>query len=234
MAMAYICRRCERLYPSLVGFCWACEADNTIVPVSRRRRAAIDHEPEVATARQLAASSWTLVEVPACPGLRLLKGAFVLLYGPPGAGKSTLGLQMLGSLSGPVVAVMAEERLGPAVGERIARINSLRLREDVIVLGRCTVDDMVSQVRSSGATSMLVDSVSATTLTPEDVEHFIQRLGLRALIGVMQVTKDGKMSGVNAWRHAADAVLHVQPGGRWELVKTRFQDLAPPVTGEIF
>jgi predicted ATP-dependent serine protease len=220
----FVCHRCHTEYPEHLPFCPRCLTDGSVGPALRRRGADVDREPELTTARALAAAHWTMLEIPACAGLRVLKNALVLLYGEPGAGKSTLGLRMLDSIAGPVVAVMAEEHLGPAVGERLSRLHIRR--DDFHVLGRSSVDDLVSVVRRHHARAVLVDSLTATSLLPEDVRHLIQRLDLGALFGVLQVNKQGEMAGRKEWSHEADVVLHVD-AGRWRVEKTRFQAELP-------
>lgn len=226
--MRYHCRRCKTEFPAFVGWCPICLTDGSVGPVLHRPSADVDREPQVTTARELAAAHWTMLEIPACAGLRVLRGALVLLYGPPGAGKSTLGLRMLDSIAGPVVAVMAEEALGPAVGERLARL-AIR-RDDFVIVGRSSIDDLARTVREHRARALLIDSFSATSLLPNDARHLLQRLGLHALLGVLQVNKQGDMAGRQEWAHEADVVLRVEEG-RWHVDKTRFQADRP--TGEV-
>lgn len=228
-SVPYHCRLCKTAYPDHLPFCTVCLVDGSVGPVLRRPHAAVDAEAEVTTARALAASHWTMLEVPVCPGLHLLRGALVLLHGEPGAGKSSLGLRMLDSIEGPVVAVMAEEKLGPAVAKRLAL---LRIRRaDFHILGRSTVDDLVAVARKIKAKAVLVDSLTATSLLPDDVRHLIQRLELHALLGVLQVNKKGQMAGSKGWEHEADVILGVEQG-TWHLRKTRFQPDA--VSGAVF
>ena len=225
----YLCRLCKTEFRDHLPFCTVCLTDGSVGPVHRRRGAAIDAEAQITNARQLAAGHWSLVDVPACPGLRLVHGALVLLYGQPGAGKSTLALRMLDSIEGAVVAVMAEEHLGPAVAERLGR---LRIRRaDFHILGRASVDDLVALVRRVRARAVLVDSFTATSLLPTDARHLLQRLELDALLGVVQVTKKGQMAGPKEWEHEADAVLYIEDE-QWSLQKSRFQPDRP--TGNVF
>ena len=140
-----------------------------------------------------------------------------------------LALRMLDSIEGAVVAVMAEEHLGPAVAERLGR---LRIRRaDFHILGRASVDDLVALVRRVRARAVLVDSFTATSLLPTDARHLLQRLELDALLGVVQVTKKGQMAGPKEWEHEADAVLYIEDE-QWSLQKSRFQPDRP--TGNVF
>lgn len=155
------------------------------------------------------------------PDLRLLRGALVVVYGPPGAGKSTMLLRLLDGLKKSVVYLSAEERLGPAVGERLARVGVTRA--DFHVVGQGALDDVVTLARRVRAVALGIDSISATPMQPADLRPLAQASGVGLLAGTLQVTKAGLPAGANALLHEADVVLHVD-GMAWTVEKSRYQD----------
>lgn len=219
--MTLVCLGCSTQYDTRPAWCWTCLSQGLFVEQGRRRAAAVDGEAQVATARELAAGAWDLVSIPAYDQLRLLRGALVLVYGAPGAGKSTMALRAGASMRGPQVYLAAEERLGPTLGERLQRLGVRST--DMHVVGRASVDQLVDLCRRVHARVLLIDSVSVGQWIPSDLRHLVQRLGLDALLAVQQATKDGTASGPNTWAHEADVVVHVDDG-RWRTTKTRFQE----------
>lgn len=188
--------------------------------VPRRRTAEVDHGIEVVSARDLVKVAWDSVDVDAvCPGVRIQPRALLLIAGPPGAGKSTLALSLANTSSGPVVLFSAEERLGAAVGERLSRLGIHR--GDFHIVGRATVDELVGLCRKTRASVLVIDSVQATTLLPDDLRTIINNLGLQMLIGTSQMTKDGSLRGSLELLHEADLVINIEDE-QWSVTKSRF------------
>ena len=154
------------------------------------------------------------------PGVQLLKGAFALVYGEPGAGKSTLALQLLNAIGGTVLAYLPEEGDSHAVRARFARLGIGR--PDLHVLARGDLQDLGEAADQLRPRAVLIDSLSVTSLEPNETRQLIERHGLRALFGVLQVNKKGEMAGLRAWEHEADLGVRVHDS-RWSLDKSRFQ-----------
>jgi len=195
-----------------------------MLPHGGRAATVLDTKPTTTTARDLAAAAWTLVEVPALPGLQLARGALVVVAGPPGAGKSTLLLRALAGMRGPIVVLLAEERLGPAVGARLHRVG-LR-RDDVTLVDAASLDQIVALLTQTRARVLAIDSVQATTYQPHDLRALMVQQRLDALIATSQMTKSGDLRGPRTLEHEADVVLHVERlderCGRATASKTRF------------
>ena len=185
-----------------------------------RPPSAVAAQLQSATARDLVARTWTTVASSTYPELRLLRGALVVIYGSPGAGKSTMLIRLLDSIRRPTVLLSTEERLGAAVGERLSRLGVHRA--DFHVIGRGTVDDVVALCDRVKADVLGVDSVTASILQPEDLRQLIEATGVGLLAATLQVTKSGLPAGGNALLHEADVVIGVEDM-RWQVEKTRYQ-----------
>ncbi len=226
--MPYRCLACSTSYDERVAWCWTCGGPGLVVPAGRRPPSALDRHFAVTNAKVLARSRWTLVPSESYPELRVLAGALVVIFGPPAAGKSTLLARWLDGVRGPVILVAAEEHLGPAMGTRLARLGIKR--EDFVVVAGGGVDDLVAEVTARSARVVGIDSLSATTMTPEDLRRLVAAGGLLALVVTLQVTKAGLPSGSNRLLHEADVVIEVD-GARWAVRKSRYQ--AVGVGGEV-
>lgn len=224
-----MCLRCSAEYDSPRSLCAACYHMDTVFEAPARRRAAIDAQFESSTAKALVASSWTVLDVSdALPGVRIAPRSLVLLTGAPGAGKSTLALQLANCSARPVVLFAAEERLGQSVGDRLSRLGIRR--EDFHVVGRGSVDELVAFCRRVHAAVLVVDSVSASTLLAHDLRAIVNQLTLDMLVGTVQVVKDGTMRGPRELAHECDLLVEVE-GGRWRVLKSRYS--ATGAEGEV-
>jgi DNA repair protein RadA/Sms len=222
--LTHRCLACGALWPERLAICPSCWASGLMLPHGGRPPTALDARPATTTARDLAAAAWTLVEVPALPGLQLARGALVVVAGAPGAGKSTLLLRALSALKGPIVVLLAEERLGPAVGARLHRVG-LR-RDDVTLVDAASIDQVVALLGETRARVLAIDSVQATTYQPHDLRALVAQQRLDALLTTSQVTKSGDLRGPRTLEHEADVVLHVERVdarcGRVVATKSRF------------
>lgn len=187
----------------------------------------IDPGFQAATAPDLATRKWTLIASTKYPKLRLLPGGLICFYGNPGAGKSTMMLKLLDGLPGPVVLVSAEERHGPAVGERLHRTGVTR--KDFYVVGKGEIRDVARYCKRVGAVALAIDSLNATPLQADDLRGLQDQAGVPLLLATLQVTKAGLPAGGNATLHEADVTLAVENiaasgyDGRWRIEKSRYQ-----------
>lgn len=215
----FICYRCQSRYATRVEWCWTCLDTGTLIVEPVRPPSAIAGQLQAATARDLVARTWTMVESSAYPSLRMLRGALAALYGPPGAGKSSMLVKLLDGLAGAVVLISAEERLGPAVGERLARCGVKR--SDFHVIGQGAIDEVVSLCRRVRACALGIDSLAVTPLQAGDLRRLQEAAGVGLLAATLQVTKDGVPAGRNAVLHEADVVIRVESLA-WIVEKSRY------------
>ncbi|HEX8100006.1 MAG TPA: ATPase domain-containing protein, partial [Actinomycetota bacterium] len=108
MDASFECAECRRLFPRWFGRCPSCGAWNS---ARRPRVGGADAEVVPFPSREGSAERRPcgIGELDRVAGGGLVQGSVVLLSGEPGAGKSTLALQLLGSCGGRGLLVAAEE-----------------------------------------------------------------------------------------------------------------------------
>jgi predicted ATP-dependent serine protease len=215
----FTCLSCSATFEHYSPWCSACATEGLIVPEARRAFGQALGRFVVRQARELVRDSWSLEGCPSYPGLPWSPGAFVLLWGPPGSGKSTMGFRFAAEAGGPVGAYLVEEDQGPAVGQRL-RACGLD-RPDVHVLRGGGVEDLIAWARGMPRPVLVIDSVSATFFTPADLRRLVEVAGLRLLVVTCQATKQGAHAGPAALAHEADAAVHVEAGA-WTVEKNRY------------
>ncbi len=211
-----------------MAWCWVCMSSDCVMRLPKRPRSEMQHTPRRATARELAAAAWTMVESKPYPEVRFLSGAFALLYGGPGAGKSTMGMKLLDGIDGPVLYAAIEEGLGPAVAERCSRL-AVR-RADFHLVSGGNVDHLAEEVRQTQAKALCLDSVTVAQFLPREVRQLQESTKLPLLVGTAQVNKAGQVAGLKGWTHEADVVLSLDEGG-FTLEKSRYQPVG--IQGEV-
>lgn len=180
----------------------------------------------MANARQLVQSAWTMVET--CYPVRLLRGAFLVAWGGPGAGKSTFLAKMLDSVPGPVLLVAAEEGLGPALSERLSRLGIKR--RDFHVASGGDVDTLVDQLQQLKIQAVAFDSLSVCHLVPGELRKIQEASSVGLVAGTLQINKAGQAEGMQGWLHEADVVLQLEKMN-WLLEKSRYE--SPGEKGEV-
>jgi len=221
MSASWVCLECGRRYDEHRRACGACWAQNRIVDIGRRVPAAVDREPELTSARDLVGLSWKTLESARYPELKLGKGCFGLLVGPPGSGKSSKLCGLLDGVRGPVLLLSVEEPSGPALSARLLRVGCTR--EDFLVLGHATIDQLTELLRASKPVVLGIDSIQPSMFTPREVRHLLNVIPtLHGIFATAQVNGEGQIMGVRAVEHEADLVLDIESMG-WRLRKSRYQ-----------
>jgi len=161
------------------------------------------------------------IEIPSMPGLKLASDGVVILAGPPGSGKTTMGLLMLGDLR-PAVMFSFEESLSETLADRIRR---LELRhDDLFIEMPATVREAYSIIDDLRPRAVMVDSLRASTFTIADLSALAEAKRLVVIV-VQHVTKKGQVGGDVAIEYDCDVVVRIEEG-KWTLTKSRFQPLA--------
>ncbi len=222
----WICAACGyRLHPETVvrgghprAWCPRCLASGAWVPGgSRPVDSALAAAERPTTAAAVCRRSWALTTCPET-GLAWAPPALAMLFGLPGAGKSTLALQIAASASRPIAFVAAEQPAGPPLA-RMLHLAGLSSRTDCAIYRRADASDLARHAAEGDV--ILLDSIQMLTLRPEDARQLCD-LGASLVIVVSQSRKDGWYRGESGWLHEADLALQVEDGG-WTAVKSRFQ-----------
>lgn len=228
--MRYRCESCGYESPKWMGFCPQCRSDGALVEAERtrpaRRRAPSTRVVSLtdASVERVARSPVGIEEVDRVLGGGLVAGAALLLGGEPGVGKSTLLLQVAGTIArrgGTVMVASAEESIGQ-VGLRAGRLG---VREDGVLLSaERDVDAIIDAAREAKPSLLVVDSIQTVAAaevggapggvaqvreTAARLVHFAKESGVPVVL-VGHVTKDGGIAGPKLVEHAVDVVLYLE------------------------
>ena len=217
----YYCTQCGNESPKWAGKCPACGAWNTIVEGESAPRGKAGR-PDVRIGpgpRPVA-----LPEIDEAEEIRFSTGMgeldLVLVGGAPGIGKSTLMLQICGSLTaaGRVLYVSGEESV------RQLKLRAQRLRvagEDLLVLAETALGDVLQAAEDAAADILIVDSIQ-TLYDPEldsppgsvgqvkGCTMALMRLAKERGVTVFVIghmNKEGAIAGPKVLEHMVDCVL---------------------------
>lgn len=232
LRLVHRCTECAASFPKWSGRCQACGAWNSLV---EDVEGPDEHPAALATGMSLVppgearpigdidplegrAVATGIEELDRVLGGGIVPGSVTLVGGEPGIGKSTLLLQVLAAVNGPVLYVTAEE------SARQVRLRADRLqanKEDLWLLPETSVPHIVSAIDRLNPTVVVIDSIQ-TVLDPElgstpgsvvQVRGCAHRLVQEAknrnvpVVLVGHVTKEGSLAGPRVLEHVVDTVL---------------------------
>jgi DNA repair protein RadA/Sms len=243
LRVKYVCQQCGGEQSKWMGKCPDCDAWNTLEettdvpqsPVQQRRQAVIGLNgqaqgtqvpvvlPQIKPLTQPRISVG-YEEMNRVLGGGLVQGSLILIGGEPGIGKSTLLLQVSGSIAqhvGPVLYVSGEESI-EQVKMRAERMEITG--ERLYLLAAIEMDIIAEAVHRLKPSLLIVDSIQTVvtnhlTAAPGSIsqvrECTLQLMQLAKsthiptfIIG--HVTKEGTVAGPKALEHIADAVLYLE------------------------
>ena len=249
---AYVCTDCGAEYSKWQGQCIECGVWNTLsevvlqsatksVAASRSggyagaAAGAAQVTPLIAVATDVEARTRTGIgELDRVLGGGLVDGSVVLIGGDPGIGKSTLLLQMLGTLGQqlPSIYVTGEESLGQVA----ARAQRLGLPlAPLHALAETCIERILEQIAASRPRALVIDSIQTIwtellTAAPGSVSQvresaakltrFAKETGTSVFL-VGHVTKEGGIAGPRVLEHMVDAVLYFEgeSGSRFRILR---------------
>ena len=147
-------------------------------------------------------------------------GSSVLIIGPPGAGKSTLVMQVLKKMKTPSLYVTGEE----SIQQLKIRADRLRIKShNMLVLFETNVNTVLAHVNRTDLKLLVVDSIqtmyssasnalAGSTTQIRKCSYILRRLAQQRnliLILVGQVTKTKAAAGPKLLEHAVDVVLQL-------------------------
>src|SRR5215813_2270182 len=256
----YVCQQCGGEQSKWMGKCPDCGVWNTLEetidvpqsPIQQRRQAITGSNghaqgthlpvvlPQIKPLSQPRISVG-YAEMDRVLGGGLVQGSLILIGGEPGIGKSTLLLQVSGSIAqhvGPVLYVSGEESI-EQVKMRAERMEITG--ERLYLLAAIEMDIIAEAVHQLKPSFVVVDSIqtvlsSHLTSAPGSISQVrectlqLMQLAKNTLTPVFiigHVTKEGTVAGPKALEHIADAVLYLE-GERYHTyrllrgVKNRF------------
>ena len=222
-----MCSRCEHRVAQWVGRCPGCGEFGTIeeAAASSRPGGAVSSEPLTGSDESGERIRTGLDGLDRVLGGGLVPGSVVLIAGEPGIGKSTLLLQLAGTVGasrGRCLIASGEETRGQ-VASRAARLG-IASEHASFVSGR-DLSSVVDAATAERPTVLIVDSIQAirdeslSSLPggPAQVRACADALiGMAKASGVAvviagQVTKDGEIAGPKTLEHAVDVACTFEP-----------------------
>ena len=207
----FVCGECGYESSKWLGRCPNCESWNTFVesaPVQQikkgisSQRALPLREVQADAARRIPSGIGELDRV---LGGGIVGGSAVLLGGDPGIGKSTLLMQMAGSLinQGSVLYVTGEE----SAAQLKLRAQRLGAGGDMLLLAETDITVIEAEIERIKPAFLIIDSsVSQVREATSFLTRVAKTTGTAVFI-VGHVTKEGEIAGPRVLEHMFDTVL---------------------------
>lgn len=228
---AYVCQSCGAVEPRWLGRCPSCGGWNTFVEERVERKSA---KPSAVFEEPVALESVTNGEAGRIPtgvpefdrvlGGGAVHGSAILVGGDPGIGKSTLLLQVAGSLArqGETVLYVSGEESLLQLKSRAQRLGIHQ--QGIWFLAETRLEVILEQLKKIKAQVLIFDSIqtisSGQLFSPpgsvgqlrEVTQALIERVKATGeiLFLVGHVTKDGFLAGPKVLEHMVDAVLYFE------------------------
>lgn len=251
LSTQYICSHCGRAESKWLGRCPDCGSWNSFVEEVVQKQSKSGKSTLVSDTNKI--QPVTLEEVNIESDFRytsgisefdrvlgggIMRGGTVLLGGEPGIGKSTLMLQILGSISGRSVLYVSGEESPGQVKTRAQRIGVPL--ETITIFNDTRLEPLIDLVRNRHFDVVVVDSLqtlysteiastagSVTQMRTCSMElvDVTKREGA-SLFFIGHITKEGQIAGPKAIEHIVDTVLYFEQAGSGvriiRAVKNRF------------
>ncbi len=231
----FFCTECGNETPKWQGKCPACGAWNTLeehiekpIAIGKAKASSIGGARKPKYIREVTGGdeirfSTGVGELDRVLGGGAVEGSLVLVGGAPGIGKSTLLLQICGSLcqERKVLYISGEE------SEQQLKMRALRLGlmpESLMILSETRLSDILEAVTDSKPDILIVDSIQ--TLYNEDNESSpgsvsqvkdctMAMMNLSKIQGITvfvvgHINKDGNIAGPKVLEHMVDCVLYFE------------------------
>jgi len=250
-ASHYVCSQCGRVESKWLGRCPDCGSWNSFIEEVVQKQTKSGKTTLVSSTNKI--QPVTLEEVVVEPDFRyssgisefdrvlgggIMRGGTVLLGGEPGIGKSTLMLQLLGSIEGrSVLYISGEESPGQVkiraqrVGvplESVTLFHDTRLELLLELIQKTHYDVLVVdslQTLYSSDIPSVAGSINQIRTCSMELVDAAKRQG-SALFFIGHITKEGQIAGPKAIEHIVDTVLYFEQTGSGvriiRAVKNRF------------
>lgn len=233
--IVYECSSCGHTSAKWLGLCPACGEWHTFEEREEVKKSAKKHKVDVSsngestpvrlsdvTYEDRDRRSTNMSEFDRVLGGGLIKGAFVLLGGDPGIGKSTLMLQVAKRCPDWKILYVAGEESASQIKQRAGRIQLKG--ENLYVQSGTEIREVIAQARKLKPDLLIIDSVqtvfsSELSSLPGSVQQIrecsamLQQIAKREEITTLMighVTKEGEIAGPRILEHMVDTVLHFE------------------------
>jgi DNA repair protein RadA/Sms len=233
---AFFCSACGHESMRWLGRCPACEAWNTFAeaPTASPKASHTSAQRPVGSiegpVRLGDVSSGAVARIPSgigefdlLLGGGIVPGSLVLLGGPPGAGKSTLMLQLAAGLaraSGPIVYVCGEE----SAAQTKLRAERVGAHDELLLFAESNLRSVLDAFATIAPRVVVIDSIQTMALPEVEssagsvaqvrecataLMEFAKRTNCATFL-VGHVTKDGAIAGPRLLEHLVDTVLYFE------------------------
>ncbi|MDX9938857.1 MAG: DNA repair protein RadA [Sphaerochaetaceae bacterium] len=247
----YVCSQCGRIEVKWLGRCPDCGSWNSFTEEVVKKQGKSGKKQLVSDTNKIQTVALSEIEIgedfryssgisefDRVLGGGIMRGGTVLLGGEPGIGKSTLMLQLLGSIKNRSVLYVSGEESPGQVRSRAQRIgvpldsvslfNDTRLEPLQEILSHDRYDVVVVdslQTLSSEELPSSAGSVNQLRLCTMELVDAAKKAG-SALFFIGHITKEGQIAGPKAIEHIVDTVLYFEQAGSGvrivRAVKNRF------------
>lgn len=188
----------------------------------------VDFLPKTMTSQELANEQYETIDFgkySASLG-RPARGFQTLIYGAPGAGKSTYAIGLAGYIAdnlGKVLYISSEEGFSSTIKDKL--INNTNL-PDTLVLSDCSDKNKLKMlINGNMSPYVFIDSINNMNISPNELEALKGELRAKniSMFCVCQSTKEGELRGSNEYIHNADTVLKLglNKDGQREITSTK-------------
>ncbi len=231
----YVCQECGAESAKWIGRCPSCNNWNTYVEEIKVTKSAgglpkdvhgLHEKVKPIRLEQIKSENYSRIktgvsEVDRILGGGIVPGAFILLGGEPGIGKSTLALQLALEKEQKVLYVSGEESSGQIKmrAERIGKRNSSSL-----IYNETHLEDILTHFYQEAPSLLIIDSVQ--TIYSSDIESVpgsvsqVRECATKLLkaaketitpvIVIGHITKDGSLAGPKVLEHIVDTVIQFE------------------------
>jgi DNA repair protein RadA/Sms len=236
----YVCNNCGEDFSKWLGRCTNCGAWDSItemrgIKATPSSRATVAGPAEIVAfanckVDESARITGAFSEIDRVLGGGLIPGAFVLLGGDPGIGKSTLLLQLLSSWAkkGAQCLYISGEESAEQIYARGARLGVSDA--PVLMLTETSVETILAKLTETRPDIVVVDSIQtmfseAMESAPGSVSQVRESASMllrfakqhkTAVILIGHVTKDGSIAGPRVLEHMVDTVLYFEGDGNYQ------------------
>ena len=161
---------------------------------------------------------------------QLERGAIIMLHGGAGSGKSTFALKLANAYMtgqhGTAMYVSAEEMKsinGKGIPSQtlVDRIKRYSIRQNIAFTSNKTLGGIIKAAKDNKAGFIVVDSLSATELSTDDVKKMIHLMPGVIIVFILQHTKQGTYKGDSELDHLSDMTIRADKF-KLSTIKTRY------------